>query len=146
MKTRLAFLSLILLAASVPVFANDDAPETTCGEIKDDKARLACYDKSLATKNEQVTGHKDKAPQEFGLERQKEYEQDKISAHVKSIKKNPYGLAKITLDNGQVWKQLDGGNIRLKTGDEVTINRGALGSFNLRKAGYNRLFKVKRIK
>jgi len=55
------------------------------------------------------------------------------------------------LDNGQVWKQLDGdpAEIRDPPADtvwKVTIERGVLGSYNLMIDGRNGIIKVSRVK
>ena len=55
------------------------------------------------------------------------------------------GDSLITLDNGQVWRQLSGGELLLKEGDEVVINRAALGSFQM-KVPTGRSGKVKRVR
>jgi len=51
----------------------------------------------------------------------------------------------ITLENGQIWRQLSGGQLLLKIGDEVEISRAALGSFQM-KVPTGRSGKVKRIR
>jgi hypothetical protein len=55
------------------------------------------------------------------------------------------GSAVLTLDNGQVWRQLSGGQLLIKVGDEVEINRAALGSFQM-KVPTGRTAKVKRVR
>ena len=50
----------------------------------------------------------------------------------------------VTLDNGQVWKQVDASNLRLRVGDTVDIERASLGSFMLRKKGSKRSMRVSR--
>lgn len=50
----------------------------------------------------------------------------------------------ITLDNGQVWKQVDSSSLRLRVGDAVEIERASLGSFMLKKQGSKRSMRVSR--
>jgi superfamily I DNA and RNA helicase len=50
----------------------------------------------------------------------------------------------MTFTNGQQWKQVGNDTFKLKVGDKVTISRGFLNSFNLKKVGSNRMIKVKR--
>lgn len=74
---------------------------------------------------------------------------NEMRANVRAVAYNPNGKFTVTLDNGQVWRQLDAdtGSARFKkTGDVVIISRGVLGSYNLVVDGRNSLFKVKRLK
>ena len=55
------------------------------------------------------------------------------------------GAFSATLQNGQVWRQVDpdaGQNVRLKVGAKVSITPGALGSYNLQADGTVHVFKV----
>jgi hypothetical protein len=69
---------------------------------------------------------------------------DSLSATVTRLQKFGYDRVLITLDNGQVWKQIDVSSLRLRVGDTVEIERAALGSFMLRKEGNNRRMRVSR--
>lgn len=75
---------------------------------------------------------------------------DHITATVTAVAYDMFGHFTVTLDNGQVWRQLDGdtGKVRFsKKGKEaVTISRGAIGSYNLEVEGHTGIFKVRRIK
>jgi hypothetical protein len=99
-------------------------------------------------------------PEQFGSERtaatQKKVEQaqaevDSISAAVTDYAYTPFGKFIVFLDNGQVWRQLEGDAdkaIFRKTpsDNKVTIERGFIGSYNLMINGSSRLFKVVRVK
>jgi hypothetical protein len=69
---------------------------------------------------------------------------DSLSATVTRLRKYGYDKVLITLDNGQVWKQIDASSLRLRVGDTVDIERAALGSFMLRKQGNNRRMRISR--
>jgi hypothetical protein len=75
---------------------------------------------------------------------------DSISATVSDFALNPVGRFIVFLDNGQVWRQIDGDGARAAFArhgkNEVMISRGALGSYNLQLNGSNRIYKVQRIK
>lgn len=75
---------------------------------------------------------------------------DHFSAKVASVAFSGTGRFTVTLDNGQMWKQIDAdtGTARFsKNGeDSVTISRGILGSYNLVVEGHAALFKVRRIR
>jgi len=70
---------------------------------------------------------------------------DQMDARVSEVRKSATGKAIITLDNGQVWKQIDSSRLRLSSDDQVTIRRASLGSFMLYKTGSKSLMRVKRI-
>jgi hypothetical protein len=69
---------------------------------------------------------------------------DSLNATVSKLQEYSYGRVLITLDNGQVWKQVDSSNLRLRVGDAVDIERASLGSFMLRKKGSKRSMRVAR--
>lgn len=70
---------------------------------------------------------------------------DELHAVVVRSTRQGSGNFLIELDNGQQWWQIDTGtNLRLKPGSEVTIKRGAIGSYMLSYAG--RGAHVKRIR
>jgi len=70
---------------------------------------------------------------------------DQMAARVSEVRQSATGKTIITLDNGQVWKQIDSSRLRLSSDDQVTIRRASLGSFMLYKTGSKSLMRVKRI-
>jgi len=155
-----------------------------CTALKDEKARLQCYDEQMArvkegdaqpnaaapassatppVEPEAPTATQTSAPEaspaapaaaaktpaaqpsdEFGFDpktiRRKraaenpdgQAEPTELVARVKSVSKRAYGEYRIELDNGQVWVEtLRTGGLAPKEGEEVTIKRGALGSYYL---------------
>ena len=85
---------------------------------------------------------------QFGMEYKtaREQTEDKIYANVKSIAKGHRGKLSVILDNGQSWKQTDSSSIRLKAGERLYIERGALGSFFMSTEKTSRRIRVKRTK
>lgn len=77
-------------------------------------------------------------------------EVDEIKAKVVAVDFSPTHRFTVTLDNGQIWRQIeaDSGKARFLKGggDSVEISRGMLGSYNLVIEGANMLFKVRRIR
>lgn len=75
---------------------------------------------------------------------------DSISAKVTEVTYSRFGKFVVFLDNGQVWRQIegDGDQAEFPKGGEivVTIERGALGSYNLLIGDSAKTFKVKRLK
>ena len=75
---------------------------------------------------------------------------DSISAKVTDYAFNPFGRVIVFLDNGQVWRQIDGDtdHVRFKKGVEnmVEISRGAIGSYVLTVNDAGVGVKVRRVK
>ena len=84
---------------------------------------------------------------EFGLEHKsiaKEGDSQELVSVLSAVKKAPRGELILTLDNGQVWRQLGTDSFRVKTGQTVVISRGMLNSFLLKIEGKNKSIRVKR--
>ena len=69
---------------------------------------------------------------------------DSLSAQVTRLQDSGYEKVLITLDNGQAWQQIDDSKLRLRVGDDVSIERASLGSFMLKKKGSKRTMRVSR--
>ena len=74
-----------------------------------------------------------------------------ISANVLEFAKTVYGRSIFVLENGQVWKQVDGDQIEVKEpakGEtmKVVIETAVMGSYNLKVVGHTGTVKVRRIK
>lgn len=74
-----------------------------------------------------------------------------ISAKVIEHAKNPFGRSLFVLDNGQVWKQIDGDSTELHHRPSegpmnVRIEKAFMGSFSLTVDGKNTKLKVRRVK
>lgn len=99
-------------------------------------------------------------PEQFGSDRlapppqesaNAQKELDKITVGVSEVAFTVFGKFIVFLDNGQIWRQLEGdsghAHFRKKaTDNKVTISRGLLGSYNLTVNDSNALFKVTRVK
>ena len=70
---------------------------------------------------------------------------DQIESRISNVRPSAAGKAIITLDNGQVWTQIDNSRLRLSDYDQVIIRRASLGSFMLKKVGSKTSMRVKRI-
>ena len=70
---------------------------------------------------------------------------ESLNGTVTRLQKSGYDKVVITLDNGQVWKQVDASSLRLRVGDTVEIERGAMGSYMLQKKGSKRGMRVSRL-
>jgi hypothetical protein len=123
----------------------------SCGSVTDDKERLACFDRELALQKTR----KPTAPpvvvrstppkpeltpeQAMGLTPAKILEiqggpsstkLNKLTVKIQGVSTNGYGREVFTLDNGQVWSQVEpDSKFSVQAGDTVVITRGALDSF-----------------
>lgn len=99
-------------------------------------------------------------PQQFGSDRLPETqakeqtaaaEVDHITAGVTDFAYTPFGKFIVFLDNGQIWRQLEGDSDHAvfrkpAKSNKVTISRGFIGSYNLTLNDSDRLYKVTRVK
>ena len=70
-----------------------------------------------------------------------------LTAAITGISFDARGRFTITLDNGQVWRQLEGDTAMLQGARNSTarISRGALGSYDLNVVGRNATYRVSRL-
>jgi len=195
MKSKILLLAAFGLAA-MPAIAQDiPTAVVRCAAIKDESARLACYD-GIAAGLKQAAVTQTVAPPtvaapaaavppppvvaaspsvvsappaappppvaakvaEFGAEAMRKPEPDsaapqdvdEIKAKVTEVVFSPHDRFTVTLDNGQVWRQIDADAVKArfhKAGDAVTIARGAIGSYNLTVDGHDFvIYKVHRMR
>ncbi len=75
---------------------------------------------------------------------------DSITAAVTDYAISPFGKFVVFLDNGQVWKEVEGdteqASFKKSGGNTVVISRGFIGSYNLQVNDSKKLYKVKRVK
>jgi len=128
------------------VFAGNVQAETlsqqlqTCAQFSDDQKRLDCFDT--------LTGNlQQHAEAQFGQEEKAAIDEapEAITAAITDSVKGAYGKYTFRLDNGQIWRQLDNTRIIWKEGEQVNVERGALGSFLMRNVRGGRTVRVKRI-
>jgi hypothetical protein len=160
-RTLISLVFLALLSSST--FAQAPLPPefVTCSRIQNNGERLACYDRAVAYLS-QPAERQTSAPSaetSFGLqasvpqppaaaavEESKHGEVSSITAHVTEVTSDREGRKVIALDNGQAWRELNkSGFVTLQAGDEVTINRAALGSFMM-SVPNGRPLRVRRVK
>jgi hypothetical protein len=124
-----------------------------CVSIERNTERLACFDRGIAAIMGTAGAIAPSSESSFGLVASTPpagTARGAPSEELRSVRgkvtalKIANGDQLITLDNGQTWRQLSGGMLLLKVGDEVEITRAALGSFQM-KVPSGRTGKVKRI-
>ena len=168
---RLIWTAATLVLLSAPAFASIETQLANCAAVSDKLARLICYDDLAsstsasssvsasasmavapavaATNNNETFGLKKTAvkKEDFGLIKKTEIEEiEKLYFTVAEFDKDAYGSLTITLNNDQVWKQSGSQRFKLKTGQKIFIERGALGSFLLGSDDRNSTIRVKRLK
>ena len=157
MKLRVIAFALTCAPAFASDAQNRVPPELrSCVSIQRNAERLACFDRAIAVLAAGKEGAALAAatPEtSFGLSAAREApmkaenESDdlqSVQSTVKAFSRSADGSIVIHLDNGQSWRQLSGGETLLKAGDSVTINRAALGSFQM-KVPSGRAAKVRRV-
>ncbi|PMG79992.1 hypothetical protein BCU84_04425 [Shewanella sp. 10N.286.51.B7] len=88
----------------------------------------------------------EKDEQTFGLKQVSEEEDDvRLYAEVSSVSKDPYGALIVKLSNDQTWKQVGTSRYKLKAGQTIYIEKGALSSFLLGSDDRNSTMRVKRV-
>ncbi len=144
MRAALLILSLSLLSG-VSMAASG---WQECRQLANDSQRLACYDEyaaMLERKNRPPGKEEQKAA--FGLPKTSPADElEGIQAVIRKIEKSARGQRTLYLDNGQIWRQLGSSSQpRLKSGKQIIIERGALGSYVLKPVNSNRSMRVKRL-
>ena len=136
-----------------------------CVKIKDDTARLECFDSLFLDKkdneeaNEVIIEQEEKLAIEnesyeqrnFGLsikQRQKDPEEElKINSKILSVSQKLNFQLVIILENGQIWQSVEKiRDIRLRDGFEVEITEGFLSGYTLRVPGKKIKIRVRRQK
>lgn len=160
---------LAVLCFAQSTWAADDAL-TACRKIEDIARRAACYDSFVDARFPPVSSNREKAlaPAEntesgtvpdaqslFGTndaEAKRIVEMslaiepvDNIEAKITDVQELATRKLLISLQNGQVWRQLDNQRLPLKTGETVIIRKASLGSFLMEKSTGSRSVRVKRI-
>jgi hypothetical protein len=133
-------VALLLLLHTDGIAAQMVTPALrACRAETDSAKRLACFDREMARIDEPgqsppaATTVPPPAPpaERFGL--QPEHSAPlpkKLTAHVTSVSQKSHGRYLISLDNGEVWLQLeDNLGFSPRTGGSVTITRGLTGGY-----------------
>ena len=172
MRTYFAAMTVIAFTgpghAESPVGTGD---VYACAEIQNDDERLSCYDNAVGRlkiaeeKGEIATVTREEVEQvkkdSFGfsipslpklalpkLGGGDDREIKELELAVASARLNPYKKAVVTLENGQVWEQIDSTSIfisKKKPPQMAKIKSAAVGSFKM-KLDNGRTFRAKRVK
>ncbi len=160
---------LTLLFFAQPALTAEEAL-TKCRQIEDIAQRVVCYDEfvdarspmessdSVATIRPPELAESSAIPDAqslFGMDdaEAKRIVQtsmainliSQIEAKVTDVQKSTYKKLTVTLDNGQIWQQLDNQRMPLKSGETVVVREASLGSFLMEKKSGGRSIRVKRV-
>jgi hypothetical protein len=112
-----------------------------------EKARKAAEEAAARQAEEAAAARKVKS---FGAEQaglgDDDAKLDELTAAVVEAYTDKYGNYLLHLDNGQMWKQLDGRLMTMRSGDQIKLKRAALGSYRLTVVRQKRTVSVKRLK
>jgi hypothetical protein len=176
MAKKIAAL-LLMCAGAPAAMAQDSLSGqlTACVAIPGVLQRLACYDRvahsvspAIAPRSVPAVAQKPvaravppaayapppvamAAPTGLGSERLPQtaaaQRNQELTATVTSVSYNPRGRFTVTLDNGEVWRQLEGDTSMLQgvRNATVRISRGSLGSYDLNVIGRNASYRVLRL-
>lgn len=149
---------------------SDPALLIECRAIAEDAARLACYDRLAKAQAvpakpeaappapgpaspgvaeptpEELFGHDPATSEAMVREAAGIGRVDEIRSRVAAVRSAPDGKLVLTLDNNQVWAQLDSPAPGVAPGAEVSIRRAAFGSYLLSVAGTPRGIRVRRVR
>lgn len=175
MAKKILALALVLACATTSAWAQETLPAqlSGCLQIPGVLQRLACYDRVAhgvvpASRTSGVAPER-QAPRAtppiasapliatvppaegLGSERLRRAtpirRPSEMVAQVAGISYDPHGRFTVTLDNGQVWRQVTGDTAVLqgRSISGVRISRGALGSYDLNVEGRNATYRVMRL-
>lgn len=164
---RWIYLALVALAATSVASAQTVPALRVCAAEPDNTRRLACYDKEMArlppsepmhatVPNTQAAAASLAPAEAFGLSEEQRVRKlqtqggvsdvKKLTAHITKISALPNGRQRITLDNAQVWEQLEEDyGFTPQVGAAATITRGMLNGFWMATDAYRQV-RVKRIR
>ena len=145
-RCRLIGLLTGVTLAATARSADLPAALLACREVQDNDARLACFDRESARLAALAEATTPLTPEDrFGLPRavtpakegtgSRLAEAAVLRARLRLVGSRSDGLIVFTLDNGQVWRQLEpGSDLFARPGDAVQLSKGAFGNYWLRGA------------
>lgn len=165
---RLSLASaLCFVAVAAPAAAQDETAAqqafARCARIRADSERLACFDAATRaagiaqTQAARSPGASAEEPAStpsaedtaavFGLEQlARSSEVEEITSRIAGTFSGWRGNTRFTLENGQVWEQVEPGRgIYRSESPRVTIRRGAMGSYLMEIEGVRRALRVRRV-
>lgn len=146
--------SLAALLLSAAVASEPQGQQHPCAAVRVASERLACYDQAFGLPAEHLeppvaaaaAAAAAKAGQDFGFSEAEKRARttdpdqtalvDRLEAVVAGIGRHGTGEMIVNLDNGQIWMQAESvTSARLRVGDQVTIRKASMGSYQLLTPG-----------
>jgi hypothetical protein len=146
---RLAIAIAAVLAGGSAVAADALESAQACARVQDSLQRLVCYDRLFPPGQPAVGVASAPAPastgiDEFGADGIKRSDSERkadsaprsMTAAVTEARESRPNVFRVTLDNGQVWQQMDMDSLfTVRAGDTVQIERGRLGGYRMARTG-----------
>ena len=129
-------ISTLALLLTTPFSNAAEDPLVKCRQIKDVEERVKCYDRfvdRIASEpvSRPIPTHSS-APSPSLVE-----------ARITRVKRSADKKIVVTLDNGQIWRQIDNEPIVLRNGDEIIVRPARLGSYLMEKRSGSGRIRVK---
>jgi len=154
---RYAACLLPALLLAMPAQAQDDDPYATCAAMGDDAARLACFDATYAEQRVVIAERQEAEEREreevFGFREEDDAlenveEEVNLTATVTEVLQGARRSQVLLLDNGQLWREINGSTMRnrVRDGWVATIERHWSGAYEMRFEGRSGYLRVTRIR
>lgn len=142
----------------------------SCPEIVSDSERLKCYERaysesnaddsigaddallgmpatpSVSEENNRAIDDISASPEEFAEGKASAEKLDELTATITKVVTDARDIDYLELSNGHVWRENERNRFRFLEGREVRIEKGVLGSYNLKMEGSKKTIKVKRVR
>lgn len=148
---------LIILFLASSALADEDAL-LQCRQVESIEERVACYDRYVDSTHpkdavtavripdaQSLFGEHDSEAKQIVAEALSIEQIDQVLAEVANVSRSASRKLVVTLENGQVWQQVDSQALHLKEGDAVVIRKASLGSYRLEKESGSRRIRVRRL-
>jgi hypothetical protein len=174
-QMRRAAVAILIFAGAAPATAQVEAAMVRCAAKVEEGERLTCYDdivRGLSAEAKRVSEAREKeaavraeaaaaaAAAKAAEQRKADFGRagiegfggrdsdriEQIEAGVTEILKDAGGKSIFVLDNGQIWRQVDGFGSSARVGTRVIVKRGTLGAYRLAVPGSNRVVQVIRMR
>ena len=150
-------LASLTLALGAPVQAQEaGSPYDECAALADPAERLACFDRTYASERVTLAARRAEAEErrdaEFGFRDAapdaQAAESDVVSATVAEVLQGDRRSQVVLLDNGQLWREIDGSTMRnrVRAGWTASISRHWSGAYEMRfdgRSGYVRVVRLR---
>jgi hypothetical protein len=158
MRKLTSLVALLCIGGAALAADGTLAEARRCAEMQDSLQRLVCYDRLFAGEPLAAAPAAPAASSaDFGSETLKRSVEEReaeagprsVTATVKSLSQTRPNVFRVTLDNGQVWQQMDKDSMfHVAVGDTVEINRGSMGGYTMSRTsnGGSGWVKVNRLK